>query len=92
MGLKPGSSDVKLEEEDNAGDDGGNGDGNDMVVMVIMTIVVIMTNTQPSAARHCHQHFAEITSFKVHSNPMSRYHYDSFYQMRRLRYSLSLLG
>lgn len=29
MGVKPGSPDVKLEEEDDNGDDGGDGDNDD---------------------------------------------------------------
>lgn len=56
-----------------------------VTVMVVVMLVVMMTNAQPSLCPALSLALSDVTSFKAHSNPMSRYCYDSFSQMRKLR-------
>ena len=55
-----------------------------VMVTVVMVIVVMMTNAQPSLCPALSLALSDTTSFKAHRNPMSRYCYDSFSQMRKL--------
>lgn len=55
-----------------------------VMVTVVVMIVVMMTNAQPSLCPALSLALSDITSFKAHRSPVSRYCYDSFSQMRKL--------
>ena len=60
----------------------------ELMVMVMVTVVVMievmMSNAQLSLCPALSLALSDTNSFKAHRNPMSRYCYDSFSQMRKL--------